>query len=323
MTKILAVDDQPDNLDLLLEILEENNFEVILAKNGKEALVQAEAERPDVILLDIHMPEMDGYQTCDELKKRDITKDIPVIFLTANTSEESLVKGLDLGAYDYVTKPFNEKELLARINVMVRIRETEQKKTQMAVTDQLTGLYNRRHLEKRFKEEVSRAKRDGLPISCILMDIDYFKSINDTYGHDAGDFVLKELGGALKQNFREYDTVVRYGGEEFVVLLPSSRADDAVKKARELRKAIEEKDFVYSEQKIIVTLSIGVYGCEKDNCEDNLEDFIKAADGALYAAKKSGRNRVAQNIINKQLRSQRIDIDEGPKRVPPEPPSES
>ncbi|MBU1863066.1 MAG: diguanylate cyclase [Candidatus Omnitrophica bacterium] len=292
MAKILAVDDQEDNLELLSQILEDEDYNVAVARNGKEALEKAGSELPDVILLDINMPEMDGYEVCNRLKQNEKTKDIPVIFLTANTAEQSVVKGLDLGAYDYVTKPFNEKELLARISVMVRIRASEKKMETIAVTDSLTGLYNRRFLYQRFGEEIERARRNATALSCMMIDIDFFKKINDTYGHDVGDFVLKKLADILRTNVRGYDAIVRFGGEEFMVLFPGTTPEQAVEIGKKIRKEVEGCEFKKEEIQLNTSISIGVFGCVGTEVFNDVEKYIKCADEALYAAKNAGRNRV-------------------------------
>lgn len=290
--KVLVVDDQEDNRALLCEILEDADYDVIEAEDGKAAIEKAKQESPGVILLDIHMPVMDGYEACKILKEQPETVSIPVIFLTANTAEESVVKGLELGAYDYVTKPFNEKELLARIKVMTRIRESEKEAEEKALTDPLTGLYNRRYLMNRFKEEINRATRDNNPLSCFMVDIDFFKKVNDTYGHDAGDAVLKNIANILKTNLRDYDSAVRYGGEEFVVLLPNTSRASAVAVAEKIRIVTEEAVTVISDYEIKVTLSIGVYGREQKFDSLEGEAYITCADNALYLAKNRGRNKV-------------------------------
>ena len=298
MAKILAVDDQEDNLDLLRQILEDNNFDVVTAMNGREAIEKVESESPDVILLDVQMPEMDGYEACDHLKKNEKTKDIPIIFLTASTGEANVVKGLTLGADDYITKPFNEKELLARVGVMIRIREAEKKIETMALTDSLTGLYNRRFLYQRFEEEISRAKRKSLALSCVMIDIDFFKKINDTYGHDFGDFVLKEVADILRMNLRGYDAIVRFGGEEFVVILAGTEPQNALIVAQKLREKVEEHTFTKASISAKLTISIGVFGCQSNQILEDVEKFIKFVDEAMYTAKKTGRNRVARYNAN-------------------------
>ncbi len=292
MAKILIVDDQRDNLELLFQILEDSDYNVVEADNGYDAIRKAEEEMPDVILLDIQMPEMDGFEVCSRLKKNDSTREIPIIFLTAQTGEESVVKGLQMGAYDYVTKPFKESELLARISVMLRISQAEKNLKEIAVTDPLTGINNRRFLFQRFNEEISRAKRKNIALSCMMIDIDYFKKINDTYGHDFGDFVLVETAQSLKENIRVYDTLARYGGEEFLIILPGEDEKSAGVVAEKIRAYIDGREFVKNDLKVHVAVSIGVFGVNAENLKNFPEEYIKCADIALYAAKSRGRNKV-------------------------------
>lgn len=298
MAKILAVDDQPDNLELLCQILEEGGHTIILAQNGNEALVKAREELPDVILLDIQMPQMDGFQVCTALKENEVTQEIPIIFLSAQTGEQNIVKGLDLGAYDYITKPFNERELISRVSVMLRIRTAEKKMETMALTDALTGLYNRRFLYQRFEEEISRAKRNKHALSCLMLDIDYFKAVNDRHGHVFGDYVLKEVARILKENLRGYDALVRFGGEEFVVLLPGAEVPNAEVVAQKIREKIEAHEFKDGEIAEKITVSVGVFGCSPSAISDDAEKYIKYADEALYAAKESGRNKVVVSSVS-------------------------
>jgi len=298
MTKILAVDDQTDNLELICQILEDNHFEVMTALSGKESLEKAEKEIPDVILLDINMPGMDGYEICQRLKKNRKTEAIPIIFVTASSGEENVVKGLDLGAHDYITKPFNERELLSRISVMIRIREAEKKIETLSLTDELTGLYNRRYMYQRFEEEISRAKRNALSLSCLMLDIDFFKKINDTYGHNIGDFVLKELAQILKKNLRGYDAIVRFGGEEFVVILPGTDPEGARAVGHKIREKVEEHTFEKDRKVVDVTVSVGVFGCPGTQLIDDVDRYVKCADEAMYRAKKAGRNRVIAYDVN-------------------------
>lgn len=290
--KILVVDDVQDNVDLIAEMLEDAGYEVIEALNGEQALELAGSEQPDVIVLDVQMPGMNGFEVCKILKETTELKDIPVIFLTAAMmSEQNIVDGLDLGAYDYVTKPFREKELLARIGVAVKIKQSEDTIREETYTDPLTGLYNRRYMEKRFGEELSLAKRKEHSVACVMIDIDHFKSINDIYGHAAGDLVLQGVAEIGKEKLREYDTLSRYGGEEFVLLLTETDYDTALVVAEKLRKAIEEKEFVSEGKTISVTASFGVYASEVDELS-NADEFTCRADEALYKAKGSGRNKV-------------------------------
>ncbi len=291
MGKILVVDDQEDNVELLSQVLEDQDYEVVTAYNGEDAVAAAEKEKPDVILLDIQMPVMNGLDACKVLKGKDATRDIPIIFLTAQTGEESVVEGLSAGAYDYVTKPFNEKELLSRVSVMLRIKSADKAAKEMAVTDSLTGLYNRRYLMDRFTQEISRAERKHISLGCLMMDIDLFKNINDSHGHDVGDYVIKKVAEVAKGVIREYDTLVRYGGEEFFALLPGESMEGARKVAEKIRTTIEEHNFTMNNHKLHVTLSLGVYASDYPEIDKDPDMYIKLADNALYAAKNAGRNK--------------------------------
>ncbi|MBU1863064.1 MAG: diguanylate cyclase [Candidatus Omnitrophica bacterium] len=293
MARAVIADDSPFLLKQLERLLKKNNIEIVgMAANGEEALEQATSELPDVILLDINMPVMDGYETCQHLKQSEKTKNIPIIFLTGSKAEEDIVTGLTIGAQGYITKPYNEKELIARINVAAKIRTSEKEIETLALTDALTGLYNRRFLLQRFKEEIERTGRHASGLSCMMLDIDYFKKINDTYGHDVGDFVLKEIADVLRTNVREYDTVARFGGEEFMVLIPGAAPVHALEIGEKIRKKVEEHELKKDDEKISVTVSIGVFGCMGIPILDDIEQYIKCADEALYVAKIRGRNRI-------------------------------
>jgi len=291
--KVLVVDDQEDNIELLSQMLEENGIEAITTQVGRETLRLAREHTPDVILLDIQMPEIDGYEICRRLKEDEVTCNIPVIFLTATySSEKNIVKGLEMGAYDYITKPFREGELLARINVMAKIKKTEDHVREESYTDALTGLYNRRFLDKRFTEEISRSLRSGFPLACLMLDIDHFKSLNDIYGHDFGDQVLKKVAESMRNGLRAYDTVARYGGEEFIIILPSTEYHDAENVAEKIRRMIQQLTFKSDNGTIQITISVGVFCAKGDELKQTVDEFIRKADEALYKAKGLGRNKI-------------------------------
>ncbi|MBN1492998.1 MAG: diguanylate cyclase [Candidatus Omnitrophica bacterium] len=291
--KVLVVDDQEDNIELLSQMLEENGIEAITTQSGRDAITLARAEMPDVILLDIQMPDIDGYEICRRLKEEEKTRSIPVIFLTAiYSSEKNIVKGLELGAYDYITKPFREGELLARINVMAKIKQTEDNVREESYTDALTGLYNRRFLEKRFAEEISRSLRTNLPLACLMLDIDHFKSHNDLYGHECGDAVLKKVADTMRHALRAYDTVARYGGEEFVIILPSTEYHDAECVAEKIRRTVEKMALQANGQTVFITVSVGVFCAKGEELRQGIDEFIRKADEALYKAKGMGRNKI-------------------------------
>ncbi len=303
--KILVVDDHEDNIELLRARLEARGYEVYGANDGQAALEQVEHVCPDLILLDVMMPKMDGMEVVRRLKTNKNLPFIPVIMQTALDSTENKVEGLDAGADDYITKPINFAELEARVNSLLRIkalqsdlaaREKElsdlnDKLRQISLTDGLTQVENRRSLEERLNEMWLHSVRLHEPIALVMCDIDWFKSVNDNHGHQAGDSVLKEFAQLLKAEAREIDRVGRYGGEEFLLILPGTVLDAAVTFAERLREKVEHHTFTYAGGKLCRTMSCGVAGSPHPRVKDQ-EALLKASDDALYVAKETGRNRV-------------------------------
>lgn len=294
---ILVVDDEENNVDLLQKRLKAFGFQTISALEGKEALLLARCEHPDLILLDIMMPEMSGYEVLIELKKSENTREIPVILLSARVEVEDKVKGLSLGAVDYITKPFHPEELLARVNNALqqkakvqKLKDEAEQLRNFSMIDELTGLFNRRYLKERFQEEMKQAQRHNYPLACLMIDIDYFKEINDTFGHLLGDKILAGIARLIRSSLRASDVVGRYGGEEFIVLLPQTDKPGALSAAEKLRKNLEQHVFRHEGHGISVTASIGIAVYHGQDW--SLEDLIDLADFALYQAKKGGRNRV-------------------------------
>lgn len=292
MATVLLVDDEEVNLYALKIILESNEHRCLTASTGPEALRIAAEALPDCILLDIHMPVMDGYEVCRLLKEDPATEPIPVVFLTAKyCDQEEVVRGLKVGANDYITKPFNQEELLARVAVMVRVRTAEHALRHASNTDELTGLYNRRFLQQRLEEELHRAYRYSLELSCIMLDIDHFKNINDAHGHPAGDFVLTEVSQIIERHVRKSDLAIRYGGEEFIVILFQSDKEQAQQVAERIRADVESHTFDWNGQSLSLTISSGV-ATYPDTGVTMPDELISKADAALYSAKTSGRNVV-------------------------------
>jgi len=303
--KILVVDDHEDNIELLRARLEARGYEVHGAADGFEALAAVEKIIPDLILLDVMMPKMDGMEVVRRLKANKALPFIPVIMQTALDSTENKVEGLDAGADDYITKPINFAELEARVNSLLRIKklqtELEAKKTELSdlndqlkrisLTDGLTGIENRRSLEDRLKEMWSHSVRLHEPLAIVMCDIDKFKSVNDNYGHQAGDAVLKQFAKLLKEEAREIDRVGRFGGEEFLLILPGTVLDAAVTFAERLREKVDAHSFKYEGGELKRTMSCGVAASPHPKVKDQ-EALVRAADDALYVAKESGRNRV-------------------------------
>ncbi|HEX6251715.1 MAG TPA: diguanylate cyclase [Gemmatimonadaceae bacterium] len=305
--RILVVDDHADNVEVLRARLDAKGYDVATASGGEEALKSVAASAPDLILLDVMMPQVDGKEVARRIKSDHRLPFIPIIMQTALDSTQDRVEGLDAGADDYITKPINFSELEARIRSMLRIkalqddleqreRELEdmnQRLRKMAETDGLTGVDNRRYLEERLHEMLEHSTRLQEPLVCVMCDIDHFKSVNDTHGHQAGDAVLKEFAGLLRDHAREIDRVGRYGGEEFVILLPGTVMDEGVTFAERLRHAVESHTFRFGGGTVRRTMSCGVAVWPHTDLRRE-DDLLRAADDALYAAKELGRNRVVR-----------------------------
>ncbi|HEY5594125.1 MAG TPA: diguanylate cyclase [Nitrospiria bacterium] len=303
--RILFIEDNPLQAKQTRTALESADYEVILAENGGAGFKLAKTQPVDLILLDMVLPDFSGEQICQWLKRDETTHSIPVIMLTAKGSVEDKVAGLQIGADDYVPKPFSDKELLARIQVCLRIKTREDELRgvknqlenqlkdveQMAITDAGTGLFNRRHFNELLGKEFSRAKRFNEPLVCLMLDIDHFKDVNDTYGHPAGDSVLSEIAALLKGVVRMIEVAARYGGEEFVLLLPKTKPQEAMKPATRLLESIATHPFKGLPADRGVTVSIGIAGLP-DSLIASKEDLVKCADFALYKAKRAGRNRI-------------------------------
>jgi len=290
---VLLVDDTPTNLSLLSNILKEK-YRIKVANSGTKALELAFASPPDLILLDVMMPEMDGYEVCRQLKDNPDTRDIPVLFLTAKSQLEDEELGLSLGAMDYIHKPISPPIIKARVHNHISLKMQTDLLKRLSYIDGLTGVSNRRHFDKTIDIELRRSQRHQQPVSVLMIDIDFFKVFNDNYGHVMGDDCLKLVAGAMHGVvIRSMDLLARYGGEEFVVLLPETRIDGAVKVAEALREVVAELHFphAYSSAADHVTISIGV-GSNEHEMGMPVANLLRLADQALYDAKKSGRNRV-------------------------------
>ena len=301
--KILLVEDDPVQAKVAKEYLESSGYEVVWVDNGKHAIKTAKTQPIDLIILDLILPDLDGNEVCRWLKLNEDTKGIPIIILTVKSSTEEKVIGLEAGADDYLPKPYNEIELNARIYACLRtkalqdelrdknrqLEEVLLKVEQLAITDPLTELFNRRRFETSIDNEFKRTMRYMSPNSCLMVDIDHFKRINDEYGHHTGDVVLKEIAQVIKSCIREIDMLARWGGEEFIVLLPETKKDDALKVALRILNVISSHSFSQITRQL--TVSIGL-ACVPDPSIDTAEKLIQAADFAMYEAKNNGRNRI-------------------------------
>jgi diguanylate cyclase (GGDEF)-like protein len=280
MSKILIVDDNAKTRKMLHRHLKKENYEILEAENGQFALEKIRAELPEVVLLDVMMPDMSGFDVCQQLRKTPQHELVYIIMLTALTSNENKIEGLDLGADDYVIKPFDIYELLARI----RVGERTVTKKRDAIIDELTKTYNKTYFNMYIAQEINRSERYHHELSLIIADIDYFKKVNDNYGHLVGDKVLKEVAQVIIQQCRVSDLVARWGGEEFVILLPETDLENGKLVAERICQAIATHTF---EEVQHLTMSFGVATLATDG-----NNLLERADTALYQAKKSGRNRV-------------------------------
>ena len=292
---VMIIDDTPTNTQLLAQVLR-HSYAVVTAASGPQALALLEKpEKPDLILLDVMMPGMDGYEVCRHLKDNGATRHIPVIFVTAMDQPKDQQLGFSLGAVDYITKPFEVPLVLARVNVHIRLKLKSEMLEKLAFLDGLTDIPNRRALEEALSVEWGRSKRSGAPLSVLMIDIDHFKAFNDSCGHGAGDECLRKVARELDSSLlRPGDFIGRYGGEEFAVILPDCDATGAALVAEKMREGVAALKIRHPtpEQGAYVTVSIGCT-TRVVSMATPLSDLMDEADKALYLAKALGRNRVS------------------------------
>jgi diguanylate cyclase (GGDEF)-like protein len=297
--KILIAEDDAISRRLLETILRKWGYEVVVAHDGSQAWEELQKEdSPRLAILDWMMPGMDGVEVCGKVRDRTGSPYVYILLLSAKSQREDLVRGLESGADDYITKPFDANELKVRLRAGRRILDlqTQLMSAQDAMRDQasrdpLTGILNRNAIFELFRKELSRALRENNEIAIVMVDIDHFKDLNDTHGHMAGDAVLREFTGRIARSLRPYDGVGRYGGEEFLVVLPGCELRAAMKHAERLRALMADVRFDTSEGRHTVTCSLGVASTASSEQKD-MDSLIRAADAALYRAKRNGRNRV-------------------------------
>ncbi|MBL6706143.1 MAG: diguanylate cyclase [Planctomycetaceae bacterium] len=292
---ILAIDDSPEIHQLLKVRLKNLDVEMAHANCGFDGFEQALASNPDLILLDVMMPDASGFDICRKLKATTETRNIPVIFLTGASDVDQKVLGFDVGAVDYIQKPFDSAELNARVRAALRTKRFQDMLAQRAMIDGLTGLWNRTHFDQRMHEEVAAAARYDRPMSLIMMDVDKFKNLNDNHGHPFGDEVLQAVGDVLQDSARTSDWPCRYGGEEFGLILRETDLEGAVIMAERVREEIESLQLRNKAQLVSVTASFGVVSSTlcMNPCDLSSRWMIESADRALYASKEGGRNRVS------------------------------
>ncbi|MDY0269586.1 diguanylate cyclase [Trichloromonas sp.] len=299
-TSVLIIDDSPGARHQIIDGLKTADLFQVYHEAGSvvDGFKIALSDPLDVILCDLDMPDMDGFKFLSMIKTRKELQDIPVILVTGVNDQESKIHGLERGASDYLTKPYDPAELIARVKVQLKIKTLQDslKKSNQALmelsnTDPLTHLSNRRYLMKTLEKELQRCERSQKSMALIMVDVDHFKPVNDTYGHQQGDVILKTLADQMKAHLRDYDLAARFGGEEFALVLPETTLSEAEQVAERLRIAISELRIPANHNEIRLTISLGVatYPHPKVRTVDNL---ILEADRALYNAKEKGRNRV-------------------------------
>ena len=293
---ILVADDSMVVRAVLRRQLEADGHTVVEAVDGEDAITACREHRPDVVLLDVEMPVLDGHSTLERLKADPDLKDIPVVFLTGRVDTADVVTGLRLGAHDYLRKPFEANELMARVSAALRTKELQDELRRrnaeldrVSRIDMLTNIYNRRHLDEHLRRAISGARRHGRTVGVLLVDIDHFKDVNDQYGHLAGDAVLKEVAARLQGAMRTEDALGRWGGEEFIAVLTDTPGEAIGVLAERMRQAIAGTPFVLDDgTRLRVTVSIGHTAGTED-----AEVLVHRSDDALYVAKEAGRNQVA------------------------------
>lgn len=284
---VLIIDDSPAIQTLLGARLKDEPVSLHFASNGEEGLSKAIHILPDLILLDVDMPNPNGFEVCRRIKLNEHLFNTPVIFLTGASTTEEKIRGLELGAVDYITKPFDPAELRARVRAALRMKFMIDLLAKKAQIDALTGLWNRRYFDQRLESEISLAVRSHRPLAVLMIDLDHFKQVNDSFGHPIGDEILRRFGSLLVESTRTEDVICRYGGEEFAIITPNVAAG-AAELAQRLRLKIEATAFESGGHNIRVTASIGVAG----SGESPDRKLVHRADVALYRAKQCGRNRV-------------------------------
>ena len=298
--KLLVVDDQPINIQVMHQVFG-GDYQVFMATSGPQALAICKANPPDLVLLDIVMPGMDGFEVCSRLKADDTTCNIPIIFVTAHTDAAQETHGLGIGAVDFIAKPVNPAVVRARVKTQLTLKFQSDLLRKLVFLDGLSGVYNRRYFDQQLGVECARSTRSGVPLSAIMIDVDHFKLYNDRYGHQAGDDCLRQIAVALKACLkRPADLVARYGGEEFACILPDTTFDDAVCLGNDLERKVRALAIPHEASSVaaVITVSIGVATRTVDSAEDPAA-LIRLADTQLYEAKQSGRGRVCGAQLKK------------------------
>ena len=296
--KILVIDDSHLDRQRVIDALSDLGYPIEIATNGMEGVEKARAEAPLLVVCDVVMPKLGGLEVCSIIKSLAAERFLPIILMSTKDDIESRVTGLRIGADDYVVKPFDNRELMARVEALLRIKkahdevEAQREKLEaLSITDPLTGVFNQRAMQTRLHDEFQRAQRYNESISVLMIDADHFKNVNDEYGHQFGDKVLKELAAIISESVREVDVLARYGGEEFLVILPQTHFTGSLTVAERVWRSVNTHTFSNGQISIKVSVSIGVSFYPNRDVE-SWEQLVGFADQALYEAKRQGRDRI-------------------------------
>lgn len=286
---ILMVDDNPQNLQMLGNTLKEKKYKLAAAQNGRQALDFVKKRKPDLILLDIMMPGMDGYEVCRRLKEDPDTEKIPVIFLTAKTETRSIIQGFEVGGVDYITKPFVKEVVFSRINVHLKLKKALERMERMSVTDEMTGVFNRRYAYEIMARQISLSRRENTGFIICYIDIDNLKKINDTYGHSEGDALIITVTRTLREAIRDTDYLFRMGGDEFMIIFPNAQLEESGSLVERLREELNRRDI----HGVPIDFS---FGFSRFGPGDPLsaEALIKRADDRMYDAKQAKKRKIGE-----------------------------
>jgi diguanylate cyclase (GGDEF)-like protein len=290
--RVLVTDDDADAREALAEVLQPE-CDVITASNGEEAIQLTRDEHPDLVLMDLYMPRLDGLQALERMRADPATAEVPVIFVSARGEAAVKARALDLGAVDYLQKPFSDRELRARVERTLRLVRSQSALRELAQTDTLTGLANLRAFRARLEDEVKRARRYRTPLTCVMADMDQLKPVNDQLGHAAGDRAIAAVATVIRGELRETDFGARYGGDEFVLLLPHTGADEGRVLAERICARLRETELEVAGRRVPIGASFGVACLPEEATDGAAEALVRAADAALYRAKRARRGSVA------------------------------
>jgi two-component system, cell cycle response regulator len=291
-SRILVVEDTQRDFDLLSQALEKEKFMITRSQDGKDLLALMEKELPDLIILDLILPETDGFELCRLIRSEERFLNIPILFYTTSMSMDNKLLGLQLGASDFLSKDCDAREIVLRIKNLLHSKKRYDDIVRLSVVDSLTHVYNRRYFQHRIRDEFERGRRYDRDFCCLIIDVDKFKEVNDTLGHPIGDKVLKSIADILRSNIRAADILCRYGGDEFGLLLPETNFQGAYVTAERMRSKVEKTNLATEEQPVFISLSCGISSLVEGGAM-GIDELVTQADVALYKAKRAGRNQIS------------------------------